>query len=269
MTDRDEQHTYDFRVQRLFVGCDMAAGAEIALEREQANYLLNVLRLADGAPIHIFNGRDGEWRASVHRRGKRDATLQLVSRTRSQAGGPDLHYLFAPLKRSRLDYMVQKATELGVSRLQPVMTQHTIAERVNLERMRANVIEAAEQCGILCVPEVVEPMSLQRLLDAWPQDRLLVFCDEDAPIADPIEALQTVRPRHPAPASPEATTYSPDPPLAVLIGPEGGFSTDEREKLIAAPFTLRLALGPRIMRADTAAVAALALVNAVLGDWRG
>jgi 16S rRNA (uracil1498-N3)-methyltransferase len=242
---------YDFRAQRLHVSDDLQEGREIALSREQANYLVNVLRLADGAAVDVFNGRDGEWRAHLARKGRRDATLTVDRQTRLQAGGPDLHYLFAPLKRTRLDYMVQKATELGVSRLVPVITRHTIAERVNLDRMRANVIEAAEQCGILRVPEITEPMALSRVLANWDEARRLVFCDEAAPIANPVHALGGVNPG----------------PLAVLIGPEGGFADEERAALIALPHVVRLALGPRIMRADTAAVAALALVNAVLGDW--
>lgn len=242
---------YDFRAQRLHVSDDLQEGREIALSREQANYLVNVLRLADGAAVDVFNGRDGEWRAHLARKGRRDATLTVDRQTRLQADGPDLHYLFAPLKRTRLDYMVQKATELGVSRLVPVITRHTIAERVNLDRMRANVIEAAEQCGILRVPEITEPMALSRVLANWDEARRLVFCDEAAPIANPVHALGGVNPG----------------PLAVLIGPEGGFADEERAALIALPHVVRLALGPRIMRADTAAVAALALVNAVLGDW--
>jgi len=242
---------YDFRAQRLHVTGDLGTGAEVALSREQMNYLVNVLRLADGAAIHVFNGRDGEWRATLRRQGRRDAALDVERQTRPQSAGPDLHYLFAPLKRTRLDYMVQKATELGVARLVPVLTRHTIAERVNLERMRANVVEAAEQCGILRIPEVAAPVTLARLAGAWPPERRLVFCDEAAPIQDPIRALSAVEPG----------------PLAVLIGPEGGFADDEREMLVALPQVVRLALGPRIMRADTAAVAALALVNAVLGDW--
>jgi 16S rRNA (uracil1498-N3)-methyltransferase len=249
MSDRD---LYDFRAQRLYVTDDLADGVTVALTREQANYLVNVLRLGDGGTVHVFNGRDGEWRARVVRQGRRDVTLDLGERLRAQVGGPDLHYLFAPLKRARLDYMVQKATEMGSARLQPVLTQHTVAERVNLGRMRANVIEAAEQCGILRVPDVAEPMPLKRTLETWDSGRRLVFCDEDAPVQDPIKALREVEPG----------------PLAVLIGPEGGFSEDEREALRRHPSVVRLALGPRIMRADTAAVAALALVNAVLGDWR-
>jgi 16S rRNA (uracil1498-N3)-methyltransferase len=243
---------YDFRAQRLFVPDDLAAGGVVALGRDQANYLVNVLRLHDGAGVHIFNGRDGEWLARLRREGRRDASLVIDVRTRVQAGGPDLHYLFAPLKRSRLDYMVQKATELGAARLSPVLTRHTMAERVNLDRMRANVIEAAEQCGILSVPEVTDPMPIAKALATFESTRTLVFCDEDAPVTSPIDALAKVA----------------RGPVAVLIGPEGGFAPDERERLIAMPNVVRLALGPRIMRADTAAVAAMALVNAVLGDWR-
>lgn len=243
---------YDFRAQRLFVTDALEAGVTLALTREQTNYLANVLRLAEGAALHVFNGRDGEWRANLRRSGRRDATLEVAVRTRLQQGGPDLHYLFAPLKRTRLDYMVQKATEMGAACLCPVITQHTMAERVNLARMRANAVEAAEQCGILRVPEVAEPVAFGRLLERWEPSRRLVFCDEAAPIQDPIAALRRVEPG----------------PLAIFIGPEGGFSADERSALVALPFVIRLALGPRIMRADTAAVAALALVNAVLGDWR-
>ena len=243
---------HDFRAQRLFVEANLAAGTRIALTREQANYLMNVLRLDTGDQIRVFNGRDGEWRAVLQRTGRRDAELEAVSCQRAQTGGPDLRYLFAPLKRSRLDYMVQKATEMGVSHLQPVITRYTIAERVNLERMRANVIEAAEQCGVLRVPDVAEPLQLPRALAALEPSRHLVFCDEAAPIRDPVQALAAV----------------PIGPTAVLIGPEGGFSPEERATLSALCNVTRLSLGPRIMRADTAAVAALALVNSVLGDWR-
>ncbi len=242
---------YDFRSPRLFVESDLGDEARLSLEREQANYLLNVMRLGEGAAVLVFNGRDGEWLARIEATGKRQANLVLERQTRPQASGPDLHYLFAPLKRARLDYMVQKATEMGVARLQPVLTRHTVAERVNGDRMRANVIEAAEQCGILRVPEVAPPERLERVLASWNAERRLIFCDEGASIADPIAALREIRPG----------------PLAVLIGPEGGFAPEERDALIALPFVVRIAMGPRIMRADTAAVAALTLVNAVLGDW--
>ncbi len=243
---------YDFRAQRLHVTDDLAPGGEISLSHEQANYLINVLRMGDGATVHVFNGRDGEWRAHLRRQGRRQAHLEIAVQIRLQTLSPDLHYLFAPLKRARLDFVVQKATELGVSRLVPVLTRHTIAERVNLGRMRANVVEAAEQCGILSLPDVAEPIALDRLLDAWTHDRPLIFCDEAAPDPDPIRTLAALQPG----------------PLAVLIGPEGGFAPAERDRLVNLAGAVRLALGPRIMRADTAAIAALALVNAVLGDWR-
>ena len=271
----------DFNAQRLFVVAPLAEGGTVAVERDQANYLLNVLRLKAGDGILVFNSRDGEWLARVAPSGKKRCDLTLERQTRPQEAGPDIDYLFAPLKRSRLDYMVQKATELGVARLRPVITRRTIAERVNVERMRANAIEAAEQCGILHIPEILEPVKLERALADWDEARRLIFCDEAAPIANPIEALRslgvrpsgsdTERPTSPdtlgsAPAGPPP--YARPHPLAVLIGPEGGFDPAERELLLRKPFTVAVSLGPRIMRADTAAVAALALVNAVAGDWR-
>lgn len=243
---------HDFTSQRLFVDHALGVGETVVCAPEQASYLRSVLRLSEGDEILIFNGRDGEWRARLSEAGKRGAALVAQERVRAQTGGPDLHYLFAPLKRARLDYMVQKATEMGVARLTPVLTRHTVAERVNLDRMRANVIEAAEQCGILRVPEVDEPVKLATALETWPPERRLVFCDEGAEQASPLAALAAL----------------PPGPLAVLIGPEGGFSPDERAMIRARPETVALSLGPRIMRADTAAVAALALVNAALGDWR-
>ena len=185
---------YDFRSPRLYVEDDLGDGTHVPLAREQANYLLNVMRLGDGAAVLTFNGRDGEWLARVEKAGKRQANLVLERMTRPQTSGPDVHYLFAPLKRARLDYMVQKATEMGVARLQPVLTRHTVAERVNGERMRANVIEASEQCGILRVPEVAAPERLDRVLASWDASRRLIFCDEGAPIGDPIAALRETLP---------------------------------------------------------------------------
>lgn len=243
---------YDFRSPRLHVDDDLAGDVTLPLSREQANYLINVMRLGAGELVLVFNGRDGEWRAHVEVTGKRQAHLVVENQLREQTSGPDIHYLFAPLKRARLDYMVQKATEMGVARLQPVITRHTITERVNGERMRANVIEAAEQCGILRVPTIAEPERLDRLLMGWNPERRIIFCDESAPITDPVAALRWIGAG----------------PIAVLIGPEGGFASEERASLIALPFVQRLAMGPRILRADTAAVAALTLVNAVLGDWK-
>jgi 16S rRNA (uracil1498-N3)-methyltransferase len=249
---------YDIRTPRLFVEASLAAAETIALTREQANYLLNVLRLKPGNAVLLFNGRDGEWRAALAVTGKKNATLGVTERTREQTAPYDLHYLFAPLKHARLDYMVQKAVEMGVSRLQAVLTRHTQAERVNLDRIRANAIEAAEQCGILSVPEIGEPQKLDALVRSWKPDRLLVFCDEDADMKDPIAAL-----------SPAGGGGLAGPlPVSVLVGPEGGFAAEERAALLQLPNTVRLALGPRILRADTAAVASLAMVQAVLGDWR-
>jgi 16S rRNA (uracil1498-N3)-methyltransferase len=248
---------YDFRTPRLFVAAPLAPGARIALDQPQANYLVNVLRYRPGDDVLAFNGRDGEWRATLAIEGRKRAALDVTEQARPQPAPGDLHYLFAPLKHARLDYMVQKAVEMGATRLQPVLTQHTQAQRVNLERMRANAIEAAEQCGILALPEVVAPVTLAKAIAEFEPSRLLVFCDEDAEMQDPVAAL----------AAP-AAGRPPDGKLAVLIGPEGGFSEDERAALLKLPRVVRLALGPRILRADTAAVAALALVGAVIGDWR-
>lgn len=249
---------YDFKAQRLYVAADLAAGATITCDRDQANYLRNVLRLRDGATINLFNGRDGEWRAGLTLSGRKGCTLEVAERLRAQQSGPDIDYLFAPLKRARLDYMVQKAVEMGVARLRPVITRFTQVERVNLERMRANAIEAAEQCGVLQVPDVASPLPLEKVLADWDLKRQLIHCDEDAERANPIEALLPLREK----------SQCARPPLAVLIGPEGGFSAEERALLAGADFVTSLSLGPRIMRADTAAVAALALVNGVIGDWR-
>ena len=253
---------HDFNAQRLFLDQALASGARVRLAAEQTNYLVNVLRLKPGQMIHVFNGRDGEWRARLEVTGKRSAELVAEENVRAQEGGPDIDYLFAPLKRSRLDYMVQKAVEMGVARLVPVLTRHTVAERINLDRMRANAIEAAEQCGILRVPSIVEPSKLEHTLANWPSDRALVFCDEGADMRNPIEALQA------AMTATVAAAWGQPPRLAVLIGPEGGFAADERHRILALPQVIRLSLGPRILRADTAAVAVLALVNATAGDWR-
>jgi 16S rRNA (uracil1498-N3)-methyltransferase len=243
---------YDFKAPRLFCDGALAQGGLVACGTEQANYLRNVLRLARGDTILIFNGRDGEWRAQIEEVTKSQTRLRLEAQVRGQEAGPDLDYLFAPLKRARLDYMVQKATEMGVARLRPVFTRRTTPDRINSARMRANAIEAAEQCGILRVPEVQEPEKLERLIAGWDRRRRLIFCDEESETPDPIAALARLAPG----------------PLALLIGPEGGFEDGERELIASQPFALSISLGPRILRADTAAVAALALVNATVGDWR-
>jgi len=234
------------RLQRLFVEDDLRDGASLLLSVEQAHYLSHVIRLPVGGKILLFNGRDGEWLAARADAAKREVRVAAERQTRPQPPAPNLDYAFAPLKHARLDYMIQKAVEMGAGRLQPVITRHTQATRVNTERMRANAVEAAEQCGILSLPEIAEPLTLDKWLAALPPDRLLVFCDEDADLQDPIAALKS----------------APSGPATVLIGPEGGFSADERTQLRAQPRVVVLSLGPRILRADTAAVAALALVQA-------
>jgi len=248
---------YDFASPRLYVDASVRPGAEIALDRSQRNYLLNVLRLRAGDTVLLFNGHDGEWRGRLAITGKQ-AALVVGERTRRQTVACDLQYLFAPLKHARLDYIVQKAVEMGVSRLQPIITRHGQVARVNLGRIRANAIEAAEQCGILTLPEISPPIALDRAIAAREPQRLWIFCDEDAEVKDPVAALQAA-----------ASKGGANPPLAVLIGPEGGFADDERQALLDLPNIVRLALGPRILRADTAAIAALTLVQGVLGDWRG
>lgn len=244
--------SHDFRAPRLFVDAVLAQNARVPLDRDQSNYLGNVLRLAAGAEVLAFNGRDGEWQAAIEGR-KRPDGLVILQQMRPQDRLADLTYVFAPLKHARLDYMVQKAIEMGAAALQPVLTRYTQASRVNTERMRANVVEAAEQCGILSIATVAEPVPLERFLSQRAAGRLLIFCDEAAEVQGPVRSLESAR---------EAGQG-----IDVLIGPEGGFAEEERALLLRQPSILRLALGPRIMRADTAAVAALALVQAVLGDW--
>jgi 16S rRNA (uracil1498-N3)-methyltransferase len=246
--------SHDFRTPRLYVDAPLAGRQDVALDGDQTNYLLNVLRCKRGDEVLLFNGREGEWRARLAGVGKKALSAEIGAQMRQQPPAHDLHFLFAPLKHARLDYLVQKAVEMGASRLEPVMTRHTQVARVNLARIRANVIEAAQQCGILSVPEVSEPTTFDRIVERMSPQRLLVFCDEGAEVADPVAALR---------AAGGARS------LAVIIGPEGGFAEEERVALLKRTNTVRLALGPRILRADTAAVAALALVQAVLGDWHG
>ena len=247
---------YDFNAPRLHVAGDLAAGGALPLERAQANYLLSVLRRGPDDPVLVFNGRDGEWRARLVQTGRKQADLLVVECTRAQTAQADLHYLFAPLKSARLDYLAQKAVEMGAGTIRPVLTRHTQGERVNVDRLRANAVEAAEQCGILALPTIHEPARLPAALADLEPGRLLVFCDEDAAVSDPVRALRAAA--DPADAR----------PLAVLVGPEGGFADEERALIRARPNTVALSLGPRILRADTAAVAVLALVQAVLGDAR-
>jgi 16S rRNA (uracil1498-N3)-methyltransferase len=244
----------DFSSQRLFVDAPLTDGAEVRLTKEQANYLLNVLRMRAGDRLLVFNGRDGEWRAAVAAADRKAAALAVGERTRPQPPLPRIVLCFAPLKHARQDYMVQKAVEMGAGRLLAVATERTQVEVKNPERLRANIIEAAEQCGVLAVPE----FDGERRLDALPAlfspaAARIVFADEMAEVADPTEALSAV------PAGAE---------IAVLIGPEGGFTPAERALILSWPHALPISLGPRILRADTAAVAALAAVQIAAGDWR-
>jgi 16S rRNA (uracil1498-N3)-methyltransferase len=242
-----------FRTPRVYVSQDLAPKAEIKLDPQQTNYLVNVLRLGAGAPILLFNGRDGEFSAGLSVSSRKSASLIVGARTRTQETPPDVDYLFAPLKHARLDYLAQKAIEMGARSLRPVITRHTQVARVNLERLRANAIEACEQCGVIWIPEIAPVQSLAEALKSWPAERLLVFCDEEAELASPLEALQG--------------SGADDGRVGLLIGPEGGFDDEERAAILSAPRVLRLNLGPRILRADTAAVAALALIQATVGDW--
>jgi 16S rRNA (uracil1498-N3)-methyltransferase len=236
---------------RLFVASGLEAGEPVPLARGQSNYLANVLRLGAGAGVLTFNGRDGEWLCEITAASRKDIALMPVRQIRPQPAAGDLHCLFAPLKSARLDYMAQKAVEMGASVLVPVLTRRTQVSRLNLDRLRANAVEAAEQCGLLSVPEVAEEQKLERALAALEPGRVLIFCDEDAEVSNPVAALAGLG----------------RGPLAVLIGPEGGFDESERKLLLARTNTVRLSLGPRILRADTAAVAALAIVQSTLGDW--
>jgi 16S rRNA (uracil1498-N3)-methyltransferase len=240
------------RIQRLHCESAIRAGIPLTASAQQSHYLRNVLRMRSDDEILIFNGSDGEWLARLRIDGRRQTLLEPVRLVRPQPPAPDLHFLFAPIKAGRLDWLVQKATEMGAGVLRPVLTRHTQPVRFAAERMRANVIEAAEQCGVLSVPSISPPARLERVLEEWDGARALVFCDEAAEARNPLAALEGVRGR----------------PAAILVGPEGGFSQEEREALLRLPFVTAISLGPRILRADTAAVAALAVFQAAAGDWR-
>jgi 16S rRNA (uracil1498-N3)-methyltransferase len=237
---------------RLFVTADLGPGAEVALAPEQAHYLFAVMRQAAGVRVAVFNGRDGEWIAEVARTGRKSGLLAVGEAGQPQRTPPDLWLLFAPVKKARTDFIVEKATELGAARIQPVVTRLTQSERLRPDRLRAHAIEAAEQCGETWVPEIAEAARLDALLAAWDPKRRLMFCDEA---------------RAARPAGAALASAGPGP-WAVLTGPEGGFAPDEAERLRALPFVLPVTLGPRILRADTAAIAALTLWQAALGDWR-
>jgi 16S rRNA (uracil1498-N3)-methyltransferase len=236
---------------RLFVKAGLGAGVAVTLGRDQAHYLFGVMRLRSGDTVLVFNGSDGEWLAGVAEAGKRAGVLVCRNRIRPQFPPPDLWLAFAPVKKARTDFIAEKACEMGCRRLIPVFTRFTNSERVNADRLRAHAIEAAEQCGLLSVPEVAEPVTLVTLIEEWAPERRLLFCDESGAGAPAMATLRAAGPGS----------------WAILIGPEGGFSPDERDRLAALPFAHGVSLGPRILRADTAAVAALTLWQAVLGDW--
>ncbi|MHA7875379.1 16S rRNA (uracil(1498)-N(3))-methyltransferase [Roseivivax sp.] len=240
---------------RLYVDEPLGAGQQLALAREQAHYLFGVMRLAPGAVLHLFNGRDGEWRACVAEAGKRGGTLVVEDQTRAQQMPPDLWLLFAPVKKARTDFIVEKAVEMGVRRLLPVATEFTNSERIRQDRLQAHAREAAEQCGACFVPEVAPLAKLSQLLRDWPEDRRLMFCDEAEAHGPETRAARF------------AEAEGRGAPWAVLIGPEGGFSEGERARLHELDFAAVAGLGPRILRADTAAVAALTLWQMRLGDW--
>ncbi|HUT51652.1 MAG TPA: 16S rRNA (uracil(1498)-N(3))-methyltransferase [Alphaproteobacteria bacterium] len=238
---------------RLYVSDDLTGGGAASLGAKQAHYLKAVMRLGAGEDILVFNGRDGEWRGQIADLGKKGGAISVVAQTREQHFGPDLWLAFAPVKRGKPELVARAATELGVSVLQPVTTRRTVVGRVNTERLRANAVEAAEQCGRLTVPAVLEPVALEALMDQWPPDRRLMLCDETGG------------------GQPVATALAQDPrttPWAVLIGPEGGFDPSELDALGKHPIVTRVGLGPRILRAETAAIAALACWQVLVGDWR-
>jgi 16S rRNA (uracil1498-N3)-methyltransferase len=234
---------------RLYVDQPLGKGQTVSLTKEQAHYLFGVMRLAAGAVMSLFNGYDGEWDAEVAEAGKKGGSLLCTEQTRPLQMPPDLWLLFAPIKKERTDFIVEKAVELGAGRIVPVQTEFTNSGRVKQDRFQAHAVEAAEQCGGTFVPEVAEMERLGRLLDTWPTDRRLMFCDETMLGAATALAGQSRG------------------PWAILIGPEGGFSEAERTRLRALPYALSVSLGPRILRADTAAVAALTLWQSALGDW--
>ncbi|MCZ4290821.1 16S rRNA (uracil(1498)-N(3))-methyltransferase [Hoeflea alexandrii] len=241
----------NYKLQRLFLDLPLAPGASLPLGKEQAHYLLTVLRLQDGAQVMVFNGRDGEFGATLRPESRKSANLEIGAQTREQAPQSRLDFLFAPLKVGRLEYLVQKATEMGVRRITPVFTDHTQLHKVNEGRLEANILEAAEQCGNLAIPELGEAVRLETLLSGWDPARRIIFCNESQAGNNPAGILSAITERD----------------LALLVGPEGGFSEREREMLTALPFVTPIPLGPRILRADTAAVAALTAVQMTIGDW--
>lgn len=236
---------------RLYVTSPLGASASLELGGDQTHYLRAVLRMAPGEQVRLFNGKDGEWVCEIEVITKKRTTLKALEKLREQIKPGDCWYLFAPLKQARLDYIAQKATEMGASRIQPVKTEYSQVSRVNEARMQANAAEAAEQCELLNVPQITPVQKLETILQDWPHERVLFFCNETEQSSSPLETLQTYK----------------NNPLSVLIGPEGGFSPAEIKLLMAKDFVVPISLGPRILRADTAGVAALAVIQATIGDW--
>ena len=253
MASDGDNLTYPGGKLRLYVEATLGAGLRVEPDSAQAHYLIHVMRAKAGDRVGLFNGRDGEWAASVAEVTKRGCVLVCEGRVAEQDRVPDLWLVFAPVKKTPADYVTQKATELGVSVLQPVLTRRTIVRRVNEERMRANAVEAAEQSGRLSVPQVRAPIELEKLLAQWPAERRILFCDEAGQAPSIADAL---------------ATGHKGQPWAVLIGPEGGFDPAERERIRECNFVTAVSLGARILRADTAGLAALAVWQAILGDWR-
>ncbi|MDP3739326.1 MAG: 16S rRNA (uracil(1498)-N(3))-methyltransferase [Hyphomonadaceae bacterium] len=248
---------------RLYVTPDLGEGLEIPVDSDQAHYLTRVMRLAAGDPVRVFNGRHGEFDASLAASTKSTATLKLGQQTRQQQGVPDVWLLFAPLKKARTDFVVEKATELGASEILPVLTERTDADTVRTDRLQRIAIEAAEQAERLDVPRIHEAAKLPALLASWKPDRVLIYADEAGEDAAKPWGGEAGR------AAPAASGLEVlKAPAAILIGPEGGFSPAERKRLRELPYVRPVSLGPRILRAETAAVAALALYQALAGDWR-
>ncbi len=239
-------------MQRLFVDADLAVGKVIEADKEQFNYLANVLRMEGDSEVLLFNGRDGEWKARLVFPSRKKIQLKPIEQTRAQPVPSSLHYVFAPLKTGRMEYLIQKAVEMGAGIIQPVLTQHVQGKVHSLDKLRAYAVEAAEQCGILALPEIREPVKLNALLETWPDERRLIYCDEGDEGQNPLTILQNIS----------------EQKLGLLIGPEGGFSEEERQTLRSLDFVTPIPLGPRILRADTAAVAALAVIQASIGDWQ-
>jgi 16S rRNA (uracil1498-N3)-methyltransferase len=239
---------------RLYINAPLPGNGSIVLDKDQSHYLANVMRVKIGTPVALFNGSDGEWACEIDVIEKRAVTLKVTTQTRAQTPEPDVWLVFAPIKKARIDFMAQKATELGASHLLPIYTRRTIVDRVKIDRLHANAAEAAEQCERVTVPTIGEPVKFTQLMKNWPEERHIMFCDETLSGEAAHEALKKL-------------SAPPKKPWAIFIGPEGGFDDSERDLLKAHPSTVAVSLGPRVLRADTAAMAALSLWQSTLGDW--